>query len=191
MATRPSCLLLPLTLRLSLYSLPPPCESTPQLDAQTRGVRFKGSLTSDRGFFSSVKQRVRFHSIRKVNSKARRRRCEENTKGGGIKGIAMMEEEMKEERERRSKKKITSAGSFSKISSFHPSSSSLFQLRYATSVQPLPRNSTLLPFCFLPGTLSSLPSMFSTSTYTINDCTPTRPARPDGKTNARKCRRRG
>lgn len=82
MATRPSSLLLPLTLRLSLYSLPPPCESTPQLDAQTRGVRFKGSLTSDRGFFSSVKQRVRFHPIRKVNSKARRRRCEENRKGG-------------------------------------------------------------------------------------------------------------
>lgn len=53
MATRPSCLLLSLSLFLSLYSLPPPCESTPQLDAQTRGVRFKGSLTSDRGFFSS------------------------------------------------------------------------------------------------------------------------------------------
>lgn len=49
----------------SLFLLHPfaSCESAPQVDAQTRAIRFKGSLTSDQGFFSSVKQRVRFHSI--------------------------------------------------------------------------------------------------------------------------------
>lgn len=126
---------------------------TTQLDTRTRGVRFKGSLTSDRGFFSSVKQRVRFHSIRLT-----RKRGGDAKMGRGIKEIAMIDE-MKEERERKSKKKITSAARLLGEDLL----STLVRLRspfpnttlHHNSVQLLPRNSTLLPFCFLPGTLSS------------------------------------
>lgn len=97
-----------LSLSLSLLFFPSPCESTPQVDTQTRGTRFKGSLTSDRGFFSSVKQRVRFRSIwltGKAMMKAERGRERENERRRG--------------RQQRKKKKITSAA-WQRSPSQHP-----------------------------------------------------------------------
>lgn len=108
--------------------------------------------------------------------------------GRGIKEIATIEE-MKEERERRSKKEnyisCSEKISFPPLCAFVlPCPTTTTASSFFHEIQPC------CPFASFQEP-SLLPSTFSTSTYTINDCTPTRPARPDGKTNARKYRRRG